>query len=224
MAKRNPDLTRLRIIEAATEEFADKGYDGARVDRIVERAGISKNLLYHHYGSKDGLFIQVLEHHYTLLRNFQNDMQLKDLDPVAAITNLTVATFQYFIDHRELVSLLNTENLHQAGHVKRSKLILDMYHPLAVVIQDILDRGVEQGLFRSGVDPVELYITISGLGYYYLCCQYTLSTIFRTDLSDDERVRRRCNHIVDVVLAYLTDNGERADGPSGGDRRNPSRL
>lgn len=203
MSERNPTRTRMKIIEAATAEFSEKGYGGARVDQIVKRASISKNLLYHYFKSKEDLFVRVLEHNYSLLRAYQNELQLEAMTPEEGIQRLVTGTFRYFLEHPEIMSLLNTENLHQAEHIRQSTRILEMYHPLVESIKDLLARGVEEGVFRKGVDPIELYITISGLGYYYLACQYTLSTIFKTNLADPKRVEQRHRHIVEVVLAYL---------------------
>lgn len=201
--KRDPARTRERILAHATDEFARHGYGGARVDRIVQRAGISKNLLYHHFSGKEELFVGVMEMNYELMRRHHHDLRIADLDPVEAMEKLVRYTFQHFIEYPEIISLLNTENLYKAKHIAKSKKIKTLYHPLVDTIRMQLQRGQAQGRFRAGVDPVDLFISISGLGYFYLCCRYTLGTIFQTKLTTPQRLRQRLDHMVEVIVGYL---------------------
>jgi TetR/AcrR family transcriptional regulator len=200
---RNAKLTRLKIIEYATAEFVEKGYAGARVDEIVKKANISKNLLYHHFGSKEKLYVRVLEYNYARLRAHQMDIQIEGLSPIEGMRKLVSATFHSFADHPEIISLLNTENLYKAKHVKQSERILNLYHPVINMIRDLLRQGAEEGIFRADVDAVEIYISIVALGYYYLSNKYTISSIFNIDLDEPDRIRQRLDHIVDMVLSYL---------------------
>lgn len=204
--RRDPDRTRERIIEAATAEFARYGYDGARVDRIVQRAKISKNLLYHHFGGKEPLFIKVMENAYLLMRNHHRDFQIKGLGPIEGMRSLVSYTFQHFLDHPEIISLLNSENLHKAQHIAKSKEIKQLYNPLLDTIGELLAEGQRQGVFRTGVDPVDLYISLSGISYFYLSNQYTLGTIFNTDLSAEARIEQRRAHMIEVIVGYLCHN------------------
>ena len=201
--RRDPDRTRERIIDAATVEFARYGYDGARVDQIVQRAKISKNLLYHHFGGKEPLFIKVMENAYKLMRDHHQDFQIKDLGPVEGMRRLVSYTFQHFLDHPEIISLLNSENLHKARHIAKSKEIKELYNPLLDTIGALLADGQREGVFRKGVDPVDLYISLSGISYFYLSNQYTLGTIFNTDLAAMPRIEQRREHMIDVIVGYL---------------------
>lgn len=201
---RNAKLNRMKIIESATAEFVEKSYSGARVDEIVKKANISKSLLYYYFGSKEKLFIKVLEHNYAQLRAHQMDIRIKGLNPIDGMRKLIRVTFQYFIDHSEIISLLNTENLYKAIHIKQSKRILNMYNPILDLIKDLLRRGTEAGIYRTDVDAVDLYISILALGYYYLSNRYTLSSIFNIDLAHPDRMLQRHDHIADMVIDYLT--------------------
>ncbi|WP_346432607.1 TetR/AcrR family transcriptional regulator [Pseudohoeflea coraliihabitans] len=203
-AKRDGIRTQEKILAAAQMEFARKGYDGARVDAIVQRARISKNLLYHHFRSKEELYIRVLERTYEILRRRQGDVPLAGLDPIRAMTLLCENTFQTFVDEPDVIVMLNTENLHRGKHIAKSPIIRSLYDRLSEVLRGILKDGEEQGVFRRGVDPVELYISMSGLGYFYLSNQHTLSMLFNRSLIDPENLARRKAHIVDVILSYLT--------------------
>lgn len=188
---------------AAEQEFAEHGYEGARIDKIVRRAGVSKNLAYHYFGGKEDLFLIVLERMYERMRDHHADLQIKGSTPIEGMEQLVRHTFQHFVEYPQVISLLNSENLHKAEHVKNSGKLPKLYSTLSGVIKDLLRRGEEAGVFRKGVDPQELYITISSLGYFYLSNRHTLGAIYQTDLSDPARIEARADHIVSVVLGYL---------------------
>jgi TetR/AcrR family transcriptional regulator len=200
---RNAELTRARILDAATAEFASKGYDGARVDEIVERCGVSKNLIYHYFDSKEALFIAVMEIVYQRMRLRHSEWSFAGLSPKEGIEKLVLYNFEHFLQDPTVIPLINTENLHRARHISKLKTIHSLYEPLLAAIQDLLRRGEKEGSFRSGVDPVELYISISALSYFYIANRHTLSFIFEQDLLEPARLERRKRHAVEVVLGYL---------------------
>jgi AcrR family transcriptional regulator len=200
---RDPERTRAAILEAATAEFTAKGLGGARVDEIARRARANKRMIYHYFRDKEGLYLAVLEAAYTSIRTAERGLRLADKDPVEGMRELVLFTWHYFIDHPEFLSLLGTENLHRAAYLKRSKKIRDLHSPLVGMIADLLERGAKQGVFRGGVDPVDLYISIAALGFFYMSNRFTLSTIFGRDLAAPASLQARGRHIVEVVLAYL---------------------
>lgn len=202
--KRDSIGTQEKILAAAQAEFARHGYDGARVDAIIARAKISKNLLYHHFRSKEDLYVKVLERTYETMRRRHDEVPLVGLEPVAAMRRLCESTFQTFIEEPDVIVMMNTENLHRGKHVAKSPIIRQLYSRLSSTIQTILEQGEKRGVFRSGIDPVELYISISALGYFYLSNRYTLSMIFDRDLKSPDNLARRKAHIVDMTMAYLT--------------------
>jgi len=200
---RDPVASRGRILAAAKAEFSRTGLAGARVDVIAERAGINKRMIYHYFGSKNDLYLTVLEESYGDLRAAERELDLEHLDPVAAITRLIEFTWGYYIRNPELLRLINTENLHRAVHLKRSKRIAEMHSPFVALIARLLQRGAEAGVFRDGLDPSQVYISIAALGYYYLNNRYTLSVIYGFDLGAGEALERRRAVIVDTMLSYL---------------------
>ena len=201
---RNPERTREKILAFATEEFAARGFDGARVDAIVERCGISKNLLYHYFDSKEALFIRVMERAYAAMRERQNEVLLGGDDPVADMRTLVEAMVRHFAESPDLIALLATENIHKAQHIAKSQAIQEMYNPLRATLKRLVREGQSRGLFRPDVDWVDLYISISGMASYFVSNRYTLATVLRTDLSTPARLRRRLKHVPDMVIAYLT--------------------
>ncbi|OZI38062.1 TetR family transcriptional regulator [Bordetella genomosp. 10] len=202
---RNAAATRERILAVASKEFATRGYDGARIDAIVARCKISKNLVYHYFASKEALFIEVMERAYGAMRERQNELSLSGEDPVADMRELVVKTVQHFIDQPDFIQLLSTENLHKAAHIRKSRVIPDMFNPLRNALHDILERGKEKGVFRQDADWIDLYVSISGLGSYSLSNRYTLSYVLDVDLGAKERVMNRVKHVSDMITSYLCD-------------------
>jgi len=203
MSRRNPVRNQERILQAATEEFARYGLGGARVDRIAARAGANKRMLYYYYGNKEDLFLAVLEASYARIRRAEMGLHLLDLDPVQGMRRMVEFTWNYYLKHPEFLTLLNSENLHRARHLKRSRDIAAMHSPLIALLRDLLLRGERAGKFKKGVDPVQLYISIAALGYFYLSNRHTLSTIFERDLLAPKSKAERLKHMTELVLGYL---------------------
>jgi AcrR family transcriptional regulator len=201
---RDPERTSAAILAAAVREFSAKGYSGARVDAIAKRAGTNKRMLYHYFGDKNALYLAVLEGVYTKIRSAEKALHLSDRDPPDAIRELVRFTWDYFLDNPEFLSLLGSENLHHARFLRRSRRIPDLHSPFIAVLSGLLQRGVRTGTFRRGIDPVQLYVTIASLGFFYLSNRWTLSTIFRRDLMRPAELEAWGAHITEVVLAFVT--------------------
>lgn len=200
---RDADRSQRDILGAALAEFAEHGLSGARMDRIAERAAVNKRLIYYYFDSKESLFLAVLERAYESIRGEEQQLNLTQVEPVEAIRRLIAFTWNYYIEHPEFLTLLNSENLHRARHLKQSTKVPAMHSPLVQTLAGVLERGHKIGLFRAGVDPVQLYISIAGLSYFYLGNSYTLSTIFNRPLLGAKAKVERLSHMTDLVLGYL---------------------
>ena len=204
---RDPERTRARILDAATQEFARYGLGGARVDRIAERAGANKRMLYYYFGDKDGLFLAALEERYAHIRNAERSLELEQSDPRTALRRLVEFTWNYYLEHPEFLTLLNSENLHKGRHVRNSKRVRDLHSPFVETLGTVLRRGEKAGVFRPGIDPVQLYISIAGEGYFYLSNRYTLSRIFGRDLMSPRNLAARARHITQTILNSVRRQG-----------------
>jgi AcrR family transcriptional regulator len=202
--QRDPEGMRLRILEAAKQEFAANGFAGARVDRIAAKAGANKRMLYYHVGNKEDLYLAVLEGAYEKIRAEERALALEHLDPPQAIETLIDFTWNYFLRNPEFLALLNSENLARAKHLKRSTKVKSMHSPFVEMIRTVVQRGVASGDFQASVDPVQLYISIAALSFFYLSNSATLSFIFGRDLLDKEARDERLDHMIALVLAALT--------------------
>ncbi len=195
--------TRQRILDAALGEFAEKGLAGSRVDEIALRAGANKRMLYAHFGSKEELWLTVLERAYAAKRAEERQVEVAGLAPVEAMTRLVAFNLRYAARHPEFIALLNQENLHRAAYLKRSQDVPALYSPILEVLRGVLERGAAAGVFRAGVDAMQLYISVLALGHFYVANRHTLSTIFGTPLDTEAAIAAREAHIAEVVLGYL---------------------
>jgi hypothetical protein len=200
---RDADRSQQAILLAARDEFAQHGLGGARVDSIAQRADVNKRLIYYYFKSKDDLFLAVLEQAYADIRAAENKLNLREMPPAQAIQRLTQFTWEYYIAHPEFLTLLNSENLHQGRHLAMSSRVRDTNSPLIQTLAEILERGRQEGLFRGGVDPIQLYVSIAGMAYFYLSNNHTLSAIFGRDLMTPKAHHERLSHMCDVILGYV---------------------
>ena len=201
--RRNPGASRAALLRAARMEFAQKGLAGARVDEIAGRAGVNKQLVYHYFGDKDALYLAVLESLYEEIRSHESQLNLTGLEPEDGMRKLIESSFDHLAAHPDFVALLSDENRWQATHVGASSKLPEMHSPLVRTIREMLARGVDAGVFRPGVDPLQLYISIAALSYFYFSNRGTLSVIFRKSLATPRALRERRRHIVDLVLHGL---------------------
>lgn len=195
-------IERAGILKHAMTEFATKGYDGARVDSIARSFGLSKNMLYHYFGSKEGLFIAVLEDAYEGFRARQQDFQIDSADPVEAMRRLIVHTFSAFIENEKFIALLNSENLHKGRHIRRSRIVKSLYNPLIDKIRKILRDGVAQGVFKRNIDPIYVYIFFSALAYHYISNRHTLNAILGIDFATPRRRAAWRAYISELILNH----------------------
>jgi AcrR family transcriptional regulator len=200
---RDPEATRLRILAAAKAEFARKGLGGARVDDIALRAKSNKRMMYHYFGNKEELFRIVLEEAYGDIRAAEAKLELNRLDPVEALRKLIAFTWKYYLDNPEFITLVNSENLHRARHIKDSARIREMSRPFVERMRHLLERGAAAGLFRKGLDPVQINITIAAIGYYYLTNRFTGSIVFERDLMSERALAERLDFNIRTVLRLV---------------------
>jgi len=195
--------TRQRILDAALTEFAQNGLAGARVDEIAARSGANKRMLYAHFGSKEELWLTVLERAYAAKRAEEREVEVADLTPQEAMARLVRFNLRYTAAHPEFVALLNQENIHRAAYLQRSGAVPALYSPLVDGLSAALRRGEAAGIFRRDVDPLQLYVTVLALGHFWVANRHTLSTIFGQDLGTEAALEARERHAIDVVLGYL---------------------
>jgi AcrR family transcriptional regulator len=200
---RDAEATRARILAAAKKEFAKSGLGGARVDDIAKRAVANKRMIYHYFGSKEDLFQAVLEEAYTDIRTAEQKLELDQTPPRDALVKLVRFTWEYYLKNPEFITLVNSENLHRAKHLKKSEVITVVSRRFVSMVKSLLDRGVADGIFRTGIDPTQLNITIAAIGYYYLTNRYTGAIVFERDLMTKEALDQRVQFNIETIIRLV---------------------
>lgn len=201
---RDAEATKARILEAAKKEFAKSGMGGARVDVIAEKAKANKRMIYHYFGSKEDLFRTVLENAYIDIRSAEQKLNLDHLEPRDALERLVRFTWGYYLKNPEFITLVNSENLHRAKHLKQSEVVKVYSRKFVAMMENILTRGVAAGVFREGVDPVQLNITVAAIGYYYLTNRFTGAILFERDLMSKEALEERLAFNIDTIKRMVS--------------------
>lgn len=201
--KNDPEKTRENILDVATTEFAEFGLSGGRVDAIAEKTRTSKRMIYYYYGSKEGLYLAVLERAYRKIRALESDLALADMPAETALRQLISSTFDHDEGNPEFVRLVSIENIHHAMHMRRSTEIGELNISVIRTIQEILDRGRREGTFKRDVDAIDLHMLISAFCFFRVSNRYTFGTIFHRNLSEPAIYARHKQLISDAVIAYL---------------------
>jgi AcrR family transcriptional regulator len=201
--KRNAGRTREAILNAAEAEFCKHGFNGARMDKIAKRSRSNMRMIYHYFKSKENLYLTSLERIYVKVRTEEGRLDLKKEQPVEGMAKLVEFTFRHLLNNPEFVRMVMNENLLHARYLRRSELVPALTLHLVEALRDLLRRGERSGVFRPGIDPVQLYITILAVTNIHLSNRYTLSTMFQIDLADPAWLKSRCEHARAVILGYL---------------------
>ena len=201
---RDAERTRADILAVATREFADQGYAGARINEIAAKTSTTKRMIYYYFGGKEGLFTAVLQRAYARIRALEQQVDVDHLDPEAAIRRVAELTFDHHESHPDFIRLVSIENTHRAEHLKKLDGLARLNRPAISVLEDILTRGYQTGVFRRNVDAIDLHMLISGFCVFRVANRYTFQTIFGRDMMSN-RLRRRYRQLVgDMVVSYLT--------------------
>jgi AcrR family transcriptional regulator len=199
----DPERTRADILEVATREFAEKGLAGARIDVIAEAMRTSKRMIYYYFGSKDGLYVAVLEEAYRRIRAIEADLHLEDLPPEDALRKLVGFTVDYQLANPDFIRLVMTENIHRGEYLKQSTSIQRLNVPAIEGLRRVYERGVAAGVFRVGIDPIDLHMSISALSVFNVANRHTFSIIFQRDLESPAALIARRDSIVEMVVRFV---------------------
>jgi AcrR family transcriptional regulator len=203
----DPDGTRRNILEVATEEFAEHGFNGARVDEIAARTHTSKRMLYYYFGDKEGLFVAVLEAAYARTRAIEAGLDLEGLDPAAALRAMVGFTFDYQNANETFIRLVMVENIHRGTHLSRSAALEELNFPIIASLRDICERGRRLQVFRDDLDPVDLHMSISALCFFNVANRATFQHLFSRDMASPAALARRRAIVIDTIMRYVSRSG-----------------
>jgi len=199
----DPQRTMDNIIEVATREFAEKGLAGGRIDEIAALTHTSKRMIYYHFGSKEGLYVAVLEEAYRRIRQIETGLSLEDLDPEAALAKLVGFTYDYQLANPDFIRLVMSENIQKGEFLAQSTTIQKLNVPVITAVKSVYDRGVKAGVFRRGLDAVDLHMSISALCFFNVANRHTFALIFKRDMTDPQEMTSRRRNIVEMVLRFV---------------------
>ena len=199
----DPQRTMDNIIEVATREFAEKGLAGGRIDEIAALTHTSKRMIYYHFGSKEGLYVAVLEEAYRRIRQIETGLSLEDLDPEAALAKLVGFTYDYQLANPDFIRLVMSENIQKGEFLAQSATIQKLNVPVITAVKSVYDRGVKAGVFRRGLDAVDLHMSISALCFFNVANRHTFALIFKRDMTDAQEMTSRRRNIVEMVLRFV---------------------
>lgn len=191
------------IIEVATHEFSEKGFAGARIDDIAAAMKTSKRMIYYYFGSKEGLYLAVLEEAYRRIRRIETELHLEDLPPEEALRKLVGFTVDYQRANPDFVRLVMNENIHRGEFLSKSEMIHKLNVPAIDAVTTVYQRGVQAGVFRAGIDPIDLHMSISALSVFNVANRHTFSIIFKCDLESPAAVSARRDSIVEMIVRYV---------------------
>jgi AcrR family transcriptional regulator len=199
----DPERTQANILEVAEREFGEKGLAGARIDEIAELTRTSKRMIYYYFGSKEGLYLAVLEETYRRVREVEGELHLKDLDPEEALRRLVAFTFDHHLHHESYIRMVMAENINRGEYLAQSRRIQELNVPAIAAIRDLYERGVKQGVFRKGLDAVDIHASISALCFFNVSNRHTFGRIFKLDMLSPAYVAQRRANVVEMVVRFV---------------------
>ena len=200
----DPARTMAEILAVATHEFADKGLTGARIDAIAAATRTSKRMIYYYFGSKDGLYLAVLEEAYRRMRAIESDLHLDDLPPMDALKKLVEFTYDHHRDNEDFIRLVMNENIQRGDYLRKSQSIQQLNTNAIASVKAVYDRGVAQGVFRSGLDPVDIHSAISAFTFFNVSNRHTFGLIFQDRASQDKANTLKRVHVVELIQRFVS--------------------
>ncbi|HEX7889021.1 MAG TPA: TetR family transcriptional regulator [Ramlibacter sp.] len=199
----DPERTKANILEVAAAEFGEKGLAGARIDEIAALTQTSKRMIYYYFGSKEGLYLAVLEESYRRVRDIEAELHLQDLEPEQALRRLVAFTFDHHLHHENFIRLVMSENINRGLYIKQSSHIQELNVPAIAAIKNLYERGVKTGVFRAGLDPVDIHASISALSFFNVSNQHTFGVLFKLDMTSPAYTAHRRDSVIEMVARFM---------------------
>ncbi len=199
----DPERTKANILEVAEAEFGEKGLAGARIDAIAAATNTSKRMIYYYFGSKEGLYLAVLEEAYRRVRDVEAELHLQDLEPEEALRRLVAFTFDHHLHHENYIRLVMSENIHRGEYLAQSPRIHELNVPAIAAIKNLYERGVKAGVFRRGLNPIDIHASISALSFFNVSNRHTFSLIFKLDMGSPVYIAERRENVVEMIVRFV---------------------
>lgn len=199
----DPARTMAEILKVATHEFADKGLSGARIDAIAAATRTSKRMIYYYFGSKDGLYLAVLEEAYRRMRAIEAGLNLDDLPPMQALQKLVEFTYDHHRDNEDFIRLVMNENIQRGDYLRQSQSIQQLNSQAIESVRSLYERGLAQEVFRPGLTPVDIHSAISAFTFFNVSNRHTFGVIFQDKASAEKAQTLKREHVVDMIQRFV---------------------
>lgn len=199
----DPERTRANILQVAEAEFGEKGLAGARIDEIAAATRTSKRMIYYYFGSKEGLYLAVLEETYRRVREVEEELHLEDLAPEDALRRLVAFTFDHHLHHESYIRIVMAENINRGQFLAGSRRIQELNVPAIASVRKLYERGLKEGVFRKGLDPVDLHASISALSFFNVSNRHTFGLIFKLDMKSPAYIAQRRENVVEMLVRFV---------------------
>jgi AcrR family transcriptional regulator len=199
----DPERTKANILAVAEAEFGEKGLAGARIDEIAAATQTSKRMIYYYFGSKEGLYLAVLEESYRRVRDIESELHLQDLEPEQALRRLVAFTFDHHLSNENYIRLVMSENINRGEYLAQSQRIQELNVPAIAAIRNLYQRGVKAGTFRAGLDPVDIHASISALSFFNVSNRHTFGRIFKVDMRSSAYIAHRRDNVVEMIVRFV---------------------
>lgn len=199
----DPERTKANILEVAAAEFGEKGLAGARIDEIAALTQTSKRMIYYYFGSKEGLYLAVLEESYKRVRDIEAELHLQDLEPEQALRRLVAFTFDHHLNHENYIRLVMSENINRGQYLAQSQRIQELNVPAIAAIRNLYERGIAGGVFRPGLDPVDIHASISALSFFNVSNRHTFGLIFKLDMKSPAYIAHRRDSVIEMIVRFM---------------------
>lgn len=199
----DPERTKANILAVAAVEFGEKGLAGARIDEIAAATQTSKRMIYYYFGSKEGLYLAVLEESYRRVRDIEAELHLQDLEPEQALRRLVAFTFDHHLNNENYIRLVMSENINRGQYLAQSQRIQDLNVPAIAAIRHLYERGIKSGVFRKGLDPVDIHASISALSFFNVSNRHTFGLIFKLDTRSPSYIAHRRENVVEMIVRFM---------------------
>jgi AcrR family transcriptional regulator len=201
--QRDAERTKAALLDAAAIEFAEKGYASARVEDIAQRVGLTKRLVFYYFESKEKLYIAALESAYQHIRTQEAALGGASLPPREALARISAFTFDYYVAHPGFVRLVASENIEGGAFLAKSGLVRASNRGVIELLEEILERGRNEGIFRKDVGATDVHMTISSLAFFCIANRHTFGTLFDVDMNSSAFLEAKRAQIVDIVDRFV---------------------
>lgn len=199
----NAQSLKEKLLLCAVNEFAEYGYEGARVDNIVKAADCSKQTVYHHFGNKENLFIEVLEYTWNDIRQKEKALDVSGLSPAQAIEKIIDFTWDYYIANPWFLNIVHSENQSKGVHYAKLKRLPEINYSHLELMASLLEKGKALNIFKQDIDPLQVNINIAALGGYYLINQHTLGLVYHISMVSPQALEARRKVIKETIMSWL---------------------